>query len=60
MSNKLKKELTIIFDQDIQENDCEYIINTIRMIKGIDLVEHTTCSTQDEIDDQLNDVLDSL
>lgn len=29
------KGLTVIFEQDIRDDDCEYITNAIRMIRGV-------------------------
>ena len=33
------KGLTVIFESNIREDDCEYIINAIRMIRGVNSVE---------------------
>jgi len=46
MTTRLKG-LTVVLDHDIREDDAEYIINAINMIKGVLIVKSIECETND-------------
>jgi hypothetical protein len=46
------KGLTVIFEQNIREDDCEYITNAIRMIKGVHSISNHISDCGDYIIEQ--------
>ncbi len=48
MSDRLKG-CTVIFTEDIRTGDAEAILNAIRMVKGVALVEPSVSTAQDWI-----------
>ena len=41
--------LTVVLDKDYRDDDCEHVINAIKMIKGVRSVEPEVVDMQDHV-----------